>query len=569
MADKRITIRIAARDTASRVLKGVQANAERLRAAVRKIALALGIAGAAFVAFGRKALQAFAVQQEAETALRAALEATGKVGAAAFDAIAKSAANLQKQTTHADEAIIEATGSLTLLATRLGADELVRAQRAIVGIADTFLKGDVNNAAQLLGKTLGSTTNALTRYGIQVDVNASQSEKLNQVLAQTANMFEVSKARADTLNGRITQLKNAWGDFLEVVGQSGSALQGFVEGVTRFVQKLTDAAQTNLGETVKATFGYLGAKAGEGFLRGFAGFIRGVKEAIPEIAALMDLLNPGRISITAAAFDKLGRIAGDSAQYWTGRLNELALAAKEAANETAQLGGAVPAAVGGTGGDIRAPLPRGGLQPTIGGPPIPLLEGVQGALPTQLETRHEWRPVLELDTETVRQETLDPLQRAFDDVFSDFGKYVGELGVGVASDLIDGFINGTLELGDVLKRFLIGFAARFILGPLQSALGIFSPSRVTYGFGQNIVAGLIGGMDSMTTQLGAATGRISDTITAGIRPVGLGGLGGVVAGDGVQVTAQVQGKDESTFDALFQKYLSDNMVTLKFQGASF
>lgn len=187
-------------------------------------------------------VDAFAEQEQAVISLRAALEATGRGGAAALDTLTKRAAELQKVTTHGDEAVIKATASFAQLATALDARELADAQKAIIGIADTFLGGDVNNAALLLGKTLGSTTNALTRYGITIDTSATQSEKLAQVLAQSDVFFRVSQERATSLSGRIEQLKNKFGDLKEEIGAQLlpvldallPVLNTMIEGITQY-----------------------------------------------------------------------------------------------------------------------------------------------------------------------------------------------------------------------------------------------------------------------------------------------------------------------------------------------
>lgn len=203
----------------------------RLKNAVFSLQGALVAIGGAAVLRGMKSMvDAFAQQEEAVISLQAALVATGRDGAGALELLTQRAAEFQQITTKGDEAIIAATASLGQLAKELSVQDLADAQKAIIGIADTFLKGDVQNAAQLLGKTLGSTTNALTRYGIQVDTAATQSEKLAQVLDQSNVFFEVSRERAKTTAGRIQQLKNAYGDLQEAIGGVVVELLGFNEG---------------------------------------------------------------------------------------------------------------------------------------------------------------------------------------------------------------------------------------------------------------------------------------------------------------------------------------------------
>jgi len=201
--------------------------------------LAFGIRGIVGAVTG--SIRAFAEQEEAVASLRAALLSTGKDGSASLDLITASARNLQKVTTKDDDAIIQATASLASLATQLNATELARAQAAIIGIADTFLKGDIASAALLVGKSIGSSTNALTRYGIALNTSASQQEKLAVIVRQSAGFFEVSKARAETLTGQMLRLSNAWGDFREVVGAAIAAggLGDFLAQVRGAVEDMT------------------------------------------------------------------------------------------------------------------------------------------------------------------------------------------------------------------------------------------------------------------------------------------------------------------------------------------
>ena len=221
MARDEVSIVIRARDMATRVFTRIRAGMARMQKSVLSLKGAMVALGTAFAAgrIGQSLVKAFITQQDAVEGLRASLEQTGKAGGDALRLLTRRAAELQQATTHGDEAIIAATASFSLLATELSAAELAEAQQALIGIADQFTKGDIQNAALLVGKTIGSTTNALTRFGIQVDVTASQSEKLNQILGQSNKFFEVSKAKSKTLGGQIAQLGNAFGDLKETLGE--------------------------------------------------------------------------------------------------------------------------------------------------------------------------------------------------------------------------------------------------------------------------------------------------------------------------------------------------------------
>lgn len=134
-----------------------------------------------------------------------------------------------------------------------------------------------------------------------------------------------------------------------------------------------------------------------------------------------------------------------------------------------------------------------------------------------------------------------------------FGDQTKELMFGVGEDLVTGLIQGTLDMGDILKRAMIGFASRFILGPLSGALGIFSPSKITRGFGMDLGRGLAIGMDSMQAAVGAASERMA---TAAL-PVMPRTPALAFAGDGPAAVTELRTESppvEVNVNALFDPY---------------
>lgn len=127
---------------------------------------------------------------------------------------------------------------------------------------------------------------------------------------------------------------------------------------------------------------------------------------------------------------------------------------------------------------------------------------------------------LSLLTPEQRQKFIDgvPLDELTGKIKS-FATETKELMFGVGQDLVTGIIQGTLSFGDILKRFLLGFAGRFILGPLSMALGIASPSRVTRGYGINIGEGLVQGIRRMVAPVRvAALGLAAAAVVAPMAP---------------------------------------------------
>lgn len=250
-----VSIVVLAKNKAKQVLTGLRGNLTKVKNAVFSLHGAMmALGSAAIVRIGSSLIKAFGVQESAVIKLNAALRATGRYTEEASRQIQQQAAELQKLTIHGDEATIAATASMLMLADKIPVSQLEDAQKAIIGIADTFMGGDLNNAALIIGKTLSSTTNALTRYGIEVDTSASQQEKLAQITEQSIGFFEVSEESTSALTHQMEQLGNALGDSKELFGEALGKSLGFTEGIegaTEKVQRFNEQMQQAMETIVK------------------------------------------------------------------------------------------------------------------------------------------------------------------------------------------------------------------------------------------------------------------------------------------------------------------------------
>jgi hypothetical protein len=544
------------RQTEARITK-----LDRSMAAVTRRAAAFGAAFAAalsvrrLVQFGRESVAAFAVQEEAAEGLRAALRVTGKEGEDAFRKIADSAVALQRATTSADEELLKATTTLASLAPSLSADELVQAQKAIIGIADTFTDGNLQNAALSLGKSLTGTVDLLSRYGLAIGTAGDASERLGRALEKTDRLFLVAQDKADTLRGRTIQLGNAWGDLKEAIGGATSNAFGFktlIESITDVVQTATDAMAVDF-ERAFTTLGQLAAFAF-------------VKAYLKTLQAIQESMIQGFTKVDERFLEKVfGGFAFDIA------LNRVEAAARSANVELRQLAGYAEAinveADRGAFADILAPQTnQAGAR--IPRPAAPLRVGVGPVAAPSVGVRELRDPLIgQLERpESVAgflsenriggakfRAALDDLS----DVAKDWGMETKELMFGVGEDLVNGLISGTLSMGEVLKRALIGFAARFVLGPFSQALGIFSPSRVFADYGRQLGLGLVQGMHSMEGAVASATGGLASAAT----PTAMGDIP-----TGGAITAKIQTDDTSAYPPWALDWLASANVQLRYAG---
>lgn len=102
--------------------------------------------------------------------------------------------------------------------------------------------------------------------------------------------------------------------------------------------------------------------------------------------------------------------------------------------------------------------------------------------------------------------------------FADLPAQMYQIGV----DVMTGLWNGMKSIFGSIKEGVANLAHDYIVGPLKSALDIFSPSRVMHGIGVNIMEGLGNGIDSMTGSIKGGVTSVADSIAGAFEGVGSG-----------------------------------------------
>ena len=180
-------------------------------------------------------------QEEAEGKLRSAIRATGKEASISVASIAGLANQLQRTTIYGDEATLSAAAMLQQLG---NLDE--QGLKVLIPRVQNFAAAmglDLQQAASLVGKTLGSTTNALGRYGIQIDMSKDKSGKLSQLVEQLDGKFAgMAETIGQTTSGKLKILQNQFNDLkqdlamnlLPTINQVLSGLNQMLGAVTSF-----------------------------------------------------------------------------------------------------------------------------------------------------------------------------------------------------------------------------------------------------------------------------------------------------------------------------------------------
>ncbi|MGN0095037.1 MAG: tape measure protein [Corynebacterium sp.] len=97
-------------------------------------------------------------------------------------------------------------------------------------------------------------------------------------------------------------------------------------------------------------------------------------------------------------------------------------------------------------------------------------------------------------------------------------KGAGSWLVDTGKNIIDGLLNGIGDLGKKITDWFLNKIPGWMKEPFKKALGIHSPSRVFKDFGQNIGEGLIGGLESMGSQIEKAAQGMADRVASAEMP---------------------------------------------------
>ena len=217
-------------DKSKKQIKGVSG-------ALGGLAKQAGVAAAAY--FGTRALlngvkqsiDLFAKQELAEKKLEAALGKTSNM-------LLNQAKALQQVTMFGDEQIIEAQALIGSFVEEESA--IAAATKATLDLAAA--KGmELTVASDLVSKTLGSSTNALSRYGIEVVGAVGSTERLESLTGNLANVFGgQALQQTNTMTGALAQMSNAVGDAQEALGKT---LQPAVTAIAGKMKAAAEAFQ--------------------------------------------------------------------------------------------------------------------------------------------------------------------------------------------------------------------------------------------------------------------------------------------------------------------------------------
>jgi len=294
MAEKTLSIKLSLNDKQfqsklKKSMRSMKKFGNNMKSLGRTISTGLTLP---IIAFGVASVKAFDDQVKAETKLRTALGNNAE----AFEVLKKQAQDLQKITIFGDEATIEAQSFLAQLG--LNEQAILKLTPLIQDFATAQGIG-LTDAAKLVAKSVGSSTNALSRYGLQIEGTVGEQDRLESAVnALTTAFGGQSEAIAKEGLGPLQQLKNELGDVSEKFGE---IVLEFIDPLTKGLEKISDALSGLTKEQKEniVQYGAILAAAGPVILV-FGSLVTTLATLIPLAISFVAAINPITIAIAAA-----------------------------------------------------------------------------------------------------------------------------------------------------------------------------------------------------------------------------------------------------------------------------
>lgn len=234
-------------------------------------ALAAAFAVKKLIDFSVQSVKLAQVQQEAEKKLETVMRQRMHATNAAIQSVKDFTSAQQALGVVGDETQMAGAQQLsTFLKSKDALETLIPAMNnlAVQQSGVNVSAGDMVNIGNLMGKVMQGQTAALTRVGItfteaeEKAIKYGTEEERAAMLAKviTNNVGEMNAAIASTPAGQIQQLKNNFGDLMEVIGSGiQTAIMPVIRVLNVLVSKLLTAANA-----VKAFFALFGGGKGGG-----------------------------------------------------------------------------------------------------------------------------------------------------------------------------------------------------------------------------------------------------------------------------------------------------------------
>lgn len=254
--------------------------------------------------FAAATIQAFGRQEAAVQKVASAIRSQGGSVSEVLPIMQNLASEIQRITTYGDEQVLE----MQSLAAAMGvaSDQMAETIQNAIGLSSA-LGMDVMTATKAASAAIQGKTTALQEYIPSLAKCSTEAEKLATVQRLAAGGFEQARDRVDTLDGKLKQAANAWGDLQEVVGEAFAPavknVAGLLGGLCEMLTAMPVATKALTISLTSLAVGFAFTKVG-GLLKvadSFVGLAGGVRTTTAAMHGLNAACRANPLGLVASA----------------------------------------------------------------------------------------------------------------------------------------------------------------------------------------------------------------------------------------------------------------------------
>ena len=235
-------------------------------------------------------IEAFGQQEMVLQKLSAAVRTNGGNVSEVLPIMQQFASDIQAITTYGDEQVHSMMAMATSMGVNAGQMDIV--MRSAIGLS-TALGMDVTTATKAAASAIQGKTGMLQEYIPSLVKCKTEEEKLAQVQRLSESGFAQAEAAANTLDGKLKQAANAWGDLQEVMGEAFAptvkAVAGLIKGICALLTENAAVTKTLTIALTSCAVGFAFTKVGG--LANVAKMILGVTTATKGATTAMHAFN--------------------------------------------------------------------------------------------------------------------------------------------------------------------------------------------------------------------------------------------------------------------------------------
>ena len=256
-------------------------------------------------------IKAFGEQELATQKLASALRAQGASVSEVLPIMQQFATQMQSITTYGDEQVL----AMQAMASSMGVsgEQMDSVVKSAIGLA-TALNMDVVTATKAASAAIQGKTGMLGEFIPSLEKCKTEEEKLAKVQELSRSGFSQAEAAAQTLEGKLKQAANAWGDLQEVVGE---AFAPTVKVVAEILKSVCGVLAENETFTKLLTIALTSCAVGFAFAK--VGGLLNVAEMFKSVSSATQLATVSMHGLNAAIkANPIGFIAGIATTAITG-----------------------------------------------------------------------------------------------------------------------------------------------------------------------------------------------------------------------------------------------------------